>query len=268
MEQSPVAPLKISQWSSLHPAVLRRGVLDVVARRRFPPLGCPRIVFHTHYRLVFAIVDPDRSAVVSLFVSHRYSPLMMSRRRSCHPRQCAASFKGAIPRISCTPTLQAPECGGRATERRIFWAHCNVFGRRPVAPGSHRLDHGSRHRVLDKWVAQEDQGRKAVHVAEREAQDRRGGTEAEAGRRDSVPTPHQVFGARAWARAYLWQTEEFDLHGAVDALAVSVLDTDVAQAILSRVFGAVRGGHHEPPRAPDADGARRLGRVRARADPC
>jgi hypothetical protein len=38
----------------------------------------------------------------------------------------------------------------------------------------------------------------------------------------------------------LWQAGEFDLHEAVDALAVSEIDTDEAQAILARAFGSVR----------------------------
>jgi hypothetical protein len=49
-----------------------------------------------------------------------------------------------------------------------------------------------------------------------------------------------VFKARAEARALLFAAGEFDLHEAVDALAVSEIDTDVAQGIISHAFAAVR----------------------------
>jgi hypothetical protein len=49
-----------------------------------------------------------------------------------------------------------------------------------------------------------------------------------------------VFKARAEARAILFAAGEFDLHEAVDALAISEIETDEAQGIMSRAFGAVR----------------------------
>jgi hypothetical protein len=53
-----------------------------------------------------------------------------------------------------------------------------------------------------------------------------------------------VLKERAEARAYLWAAGEFDLHEAVDRLAVDAeregINTDTAQAILAEAFGAVR----------------------------
>jgi hypothetical protein len=49
-----------------------------------------------------------------------------------------------------------------------------------------------------------------------------------------------VFKARAEARALLFAAGEFDLHEAVDALAVTEIETDMAQGIMSRALAAVR----------------------------
>jgi len=54
----------------------------------------------------------------------------------------------------------------------------------------------------------------------------------------------EVFRLRAWARAHLWATGEFDLREAVDKLAAVAkeqgIDTDVAQTVMAAEFGAVR----------------------------
>jgi hypothetical protein len=61
------------------------------------------------------------------------------------------------------------------------------------------------------------------------------------------PSALAVFTLRCWARATLWQANEFDLHDAVDVLQhdaerdglVTMLGQDAVQEIISKAFGVV-----------------------------
>jgi hypothetical protein len=97
-----------------------------------------------------------------------------------------------------------------------------------------------RQGVLVRSRQEDEQGGQGLFSTVLPAEGWRDGAEAGAGRRDSTLTPHQVFGARAWARACLWQAGEFDLHTALDVLQTGDLDQDEAQGIMSRAFAAVR----------------------------
>jgi hypothetical protein len=144
-----------------------------------------------------------------------------------------------MPDLRATSTKEISNGLRNETEHGLALQDRRAEGRE-LARRLQRLCADGRQGVVGRPRQEDLEGGQSLPSADLPAEGRRSGTEAEAGRRDFVRTPHQVFGARAWARAYLWHAGEFDLHEAVDALAVSALETDEAQAILSRAFGAVR----------------------------